>query len=298
MALFAKRVLAVFLICCVASTNYLKTNPTLSEAKGDPTKGIHVQYGSLSCQEYYYYLPENLSGVKNIVFMIHGGAWSTGGCSQFSEQAVAAAKSGYISVSMDHRKIQNGANAFDMVKDIADAVSSLKKQLNSKNIRFDKMAVAGWSSGAHLALLYAYEYYFNRSPIPIAFMCVCAAPTDFLDDAYSGRTFMGQMANSLMTSLSGEVILPGTEASHMNAIKKISPVNLVKKGVPPTIVVNGDDDDVVPPSNSEKLYNELRKNGVDTVRIVYKGAGHFLGSQFPEEKVRTQVFMQFADKYF
>lgn len=298
MALFAKRVLAVFLICCVASTNYLKTNPTLSEAKGDPTKGIHVQYGSLSCQEYYYYLPENLSGVKNIVFMIHGGAWSTGGCSQFSKQAVAAAKSGYICVSMDHRKIQNGANAFDMVKDIADAVSSLKKQLNSKNIRFDKMAVAGWSSGAHLALLYAYEYYFNRSPIPIAFMCVCAAPTDFLDDVYSGRTFMGQMANSLMTSLSGEVILPGTEASHMNAIKKISPVYLVKKGVPPTIIVNGDDDDVVPPSNSEKLYNELKKNGVDAVRIVYKGAGHFLGSQFPEEKVRTQVFTQFADKYF
>ena len=331
MALYAKRLLIMFMLFFYASTNYLQTNgipqggtqpttpavtvpsttrpqatnpPTTrpntpsSTQKGDPTKGIHVSFGSLSCQEYYYYLPKDLSGVKNIVFMVHGGAWASGDCSQFKNNAIAAAQKGFISVNMDYRKIQNGANAFDMLDDVAKAISSFKKQLDNRGIRYNKMALCGWSAGAHLSLMYAYEYYYNRCPIPIAFLCVCAPPTDFLADAKSGRTLMGQMANSLMTSLSGEVILPGTESSHMKAIKSISPIYMVKPGVPPTIIVNGDDDDVVPVSNSADLYEELQKAGVDSVRVVYKGAGHFLGSQFPEEKVRERVFMQFANKYF
>lgn len=289
----------IFFVMCVASTNYMQTEyqkPT--EPQGDPTKGIHVSYGSLSCQEYYYYLPKDLSGVKNIIFMVHGGAWSTGGCSQFKENAIAAAKSGFIAVSMDYRKIQNGANAYDMVNDVASAINSLKATLQKQNIKIGKMAMAGWSSGAHLTLLYSYEYYLNRCPIPLAFICVCAPPTDFLYDARGSTTFMGVTANTLLTSLTGELILPGTENSHMKAIKAISPVYLVKKGVPPTIIVNGDDDDVVPPQNSASLYNELQKHGVDSVRVIYKGAGHFLGSNFPEEQQRAAVFMSFANKYF
>ena len=295
MALYFNRLISIFLICCVASTQYIANNPT---KKGNPTEPIHVQYGSLSCQDYDYFLPENLSGEKDIIFMVHGGSWSTGTRTQFREDAIAAAKKGYISASMDYRKIQNGANAYDMVNDVYSAVLSLKKQLDSKNIRYGKMAMAGWSSGAHLTLLYSYHYYFNRSPIPIAFICVNAPPTDFLYDARMPKTLMGQMAYSLMTSLSGQAILPGTESSHMDAIKSISPVYMVKKGVPPTIIVNGDDDDVVPPQNSQKLYELLRAKNVDCTRIVYKGAGHFLGSQFPEEKERAKVFMQYAEKYF
>lgn len=321
MAIYFRRLLIAFIILSSAATSYIQTNgvpqqgttPTTqqytqppatrpqqsSSMKGDPTKGIHVQYGSLSCQELYYYLPYNYSGINKIVFMVHGGAWASGDCAQFKDNAIAAAKSGYIAVSMDYRKIQNGANAFDMVKDVANAITAFKKQLDSKGIRYGKMALAGWSAGAHLSLMYAYEYYYNACPIPIAFIIVCAPPTDFLADARSGRTLMGQMAYSLMTSLSGEVILPGTEASHMNAIKKISPIYMVKKGVPPTIVVNGEDDDVVPPSNSADLYEELQKKGIDSARVIYhNGAGHFLGSQYAEDKTRTQVFNQFAKKYF
>ena len=299
MALFLKRLLCIFMVCGTAAINYTEANLNQNaEIHGDPQTPIHIQYGSLSCQDYDYFLPYDLSGVKDIIFMVHGGSWSTGTRTQFRQDAIAAAKMGYISASMDYRKIQNGANAYDMVNDVYSAVSSLKKQLNAKGIRFDKMAMAGWSSGAHLTLLYSYEYYFNKSPIPIAFICVCAPPTDFLYDARTGRSLMGQMANTLMTSLSGRAILPGTENSHMDAIKSISPVYMVKKGVPPTIIVNGDDDDVVPPQNSEKLYNLLKGANVDTVRIIYKGAGHFLGSQFPEEKERARVFMQYADRYF
>lgn len=270
-----------------------------SSQQNSSSSGIHVKYGRLSCQELYYYLPSNMNGVKNIIFMVHGGAWTSGDCSQFEKHAKAAAKLGYIAVSMDYRKFQNGANAYDMVSDVANAISAFKKQLDSKNIKYNKMALCGWSAGAHLSLLYAYEYYYQKCPIPIAFMCVCAPPTDFLSDAHTVRTIMGQGAYTMMSSLSGEIILPGTENSHMKAIKAISPIYMVKPGVPPTIVVNGEDDDVVPPQNSADLYVALQRNGVDSKRVIYKnGAGHFLGSQYAEEKVRTQVFMEFAAKYF
>lgn len=296
MALFLKKVLSIFLAFCATIAGYINATPEIPA--GNPEEAFHVQFGSLSCQCYDYYLPENLSGVKNIVFMVHGGSWSTGTEKQFTSNAVAAAKSGFIAATMDYRKIQNGANAYDMVNDVQSAVSSLKKQLDSKKIKYGKMAMAGWSSGAHLTLLYSYEYYFKNSPIPIAFICVCAPPTDFLYDAHLSKTLMGEMAFSLMTSLSGEVILPGTENSHMNAIKSISPIYMVKKGVPPTIIVNGDDDDVVPPQNSEELYKRLKNAGVDCVHIVYKGAGHFLGSRFSGEAERAKAFYNFANKYF
>lgn len=265
---------------------------------GNPAEANHVQYGSIYSQCYDYFLPENLSGKKDIVFIVHGGSWMTGTDLQFRDDAIEAAKLGYIAVSMDYRKLQEGATAFDMVEDMVAAVTSLKKELTSLRIKIGKMAIAGWSAGAHLALLYSYEYCFKKSPIPIAFLCVNSSPTNFLSDAYLSKTLMGTMAFTLMSGLSGEVILPGTENNHMTAINAISPVYMVKKGVPPTIIVYGDDDDVVSPQNSEELYKLLKSAKVDCAKVVYKGAGHFLGNRYAGELERTRLFLEFAGKYF
>lgn len=261
-------------------------------------KPIRVQYGRSSKEFYEYYLPKKLTGVKNIVFMIHGGAWMTGNGSDFDDDCVAAAEAGYIAVNMDYRKIQDLATAKTMVKGIGDAVTSLKAELTKKNIKIGKMAMAGWSSGAHIMLLYAYQSY-KTSPIKIAFLVANSPPTDFLYDAKTANTFMGEFAYTLMTTLTGEIILPGMENYHMDAIKAISPIYMVEPGVPPTILVHGDDDDVVPLQNSAELYKRLRAAGVDTVRILYEGAGHFLGKRFTEgNSQRTAAFNSFAKKYF
>lgn len=285
----------VFAVLTALGSSFIKIDTGIPT--GNPEKRNHVQYGSIFSQCYDYYLPKNLSGKKDIIFIVHGGSWTTGTDLQFKDEAIEAAKLGYIAVSMDYRKLQEGATAFDMVDDMGAAVASLKSELTSLGIKIDKMAVAGWSSGAHLALLYSYEYYLKKSPIPVAFVCVCAPPTDFISAARFPITLMGAAAFPLMSGLCGEIIIPGTENLYMDKINAISPVSLVKKGVPPTIIVYGSDDDVVPTQNGERLYELLKEKKVDCAKVVYKGAGHFLGERYPENTERARVFFEFADKY-
>ncbi len=71
----------------------------------------------------------------------------------------------------------------------------------------------------------------------------------------------------------------------------------VSKDDPPFLIMHGDEDRLVPPRQSEILFQALKKAGVDATLYVVKGAGHGQGGfQRPEIPRMVEEFFDRALK--
>lgn len=263
-----------------------------------PDSAIELEYGKNPCENLVLFLPEDKSEPVDILLCIHGGAWMGGDEKEFAENCRAASEEcGYAAASMDYGKFTNGANAFTMIDEIELAILKIKAEMESRGYTADKLILAGHSAGAHLALMYSYTRH-DTSPVEIAFVVSNCAPAEFLKDSRAKTTTMGKYAFLVLTALSSQAVTPFNENEQADVIKSVSPVHLVDSSVPPTIVVQGNADKMVPYQNAIDLYAALQANGVPCKMITYEGAGHFLGSEFEKEnEQRSAAFAEFAERY-
>jgi dipeptidyl aminopeptidase/acylaminoacyl peptidase len=70
----------------------------------------------------------------------------------------------------------------------------------------------------------------------------------------------------------------------------VSPIGFVSKDDPPTLLVHGDADRLVPISNSNRMEAALREAGVETKLIVIEGGEHGFRSN-PEHRPRADKAM-------
>jgi dipeptidyl aminopeptidase/acylaminoacyl peptidase len=69
--------------------------------------------------------------------------------------------------------------------------------------------------------------------------------------------------------------LPITDEQRLRDItQQISPIFHVTPDDPPTLIVHGDGDTLVPLQQSEVIVDRLKKTGVEVKLVVKKGAGH------------------------
>ena len=69
--------------------------------------------------------------------------------------------------------------------------------------------------------------------------------------------------------------MPITDPKRLEEIaRQISPVSHVSPDDPPTLIIHGDQDRLVPLQQSELIVEKLKKAGVETNLVVKKGAGH------------------------
>lgn len=299
----AKRALAALLALVSFFVN-LMTTPSRNDT---PEDALSVVYADTVYGDLKLFLPEDVDPQKptDVILMIHGGAWVSGGAHIFYGDCRAAAGAGYIAASMNYDKIFNGADAADMVREVGLAIAALKTELENRGLTVGKLIMAGHSAGAHIMLLYAYTQYAS-CPMDIAFLVSNCAPADFVSDAKAQNSAVGFAAYALLSALTDEFVAPWTLERNADAVRAVGPIYQITPDVPPTIVVQGTKDTLINYQNSVDLYNALQENGVDSVHITYEGAGHFLTSkggesvkkQFAEyDAQRSAAFYAFAEKY-
>ena len=188
-------------------------------------------------------------------------------------------------------------NALDMVDEIDASVAKAKEIIEKKGFKTGKMIIAGHSAGAHLSALYGFTRY-KTSPIPIAFIVGNATPSNFFDENGKGNTILEKNKYLLTSFLAGNLVLPFTKKAVKADIDAISPIANVSPDVPPTILVHGKKDSLVPYSNSVELYEKLTECGVDCRLITYENSDHMLVEDAKEMRpVRAKTFFEFADRY-
>ena len=74
-----------------------------------------------------------------------------------------------------------------------------------------------------------------------------------------------------------------------------SPVMHVSSDDPPTLIIHGDRDPLVPVSQSVALFESLKNFGVEATLLIVKGAGHSWASNGdatldpPDEEIRSEI---------
>ncbi len=180
----------------------------------------------------------------------------------------------------------------EIVKDLNRAVRFIRYHANDYHIDADRIGVTGASAGGHLSLMQGTAGDVGdkqaRDPIDQTSSRVQAVgcffpPTDFLNYGKPGENALGRGVLSGFKppfdfneqDSTSKVYRPITDEARILEIgRKISPAYHVSADDPPTLIIHGDADKLVPIQQAELILEKLKAAGVDTKLVVKKGAQH------------------------
>ncbi len=207
------------------------------------------------------YKPKNLIKAAPILVFIHGGGWRSGERADYLVYLVAFAKKGYIPTTVSYRLLKDAPYPA-CVEDIADAV--LWFYLNGGTYGYDpdRIALIGGSAGGHLALLAAYQWKNSGTNSDTTIVHSVHHRIKAVVDIYGPVDLTTEYARnqSLVTSFLAHSYLEKREL-----YKEASPIQYLDKDDPPTMILHGTSDDLVPISQSDLLKARLDSLGVPNV---------------------------------
>jgi len=277
-----------------------------------PIPSVTPQYRDLAyasrseAEKLDLYLPEG-SGPFPLVVSVHGGAFMMGdkGDAFAVEGFDQLLEAGYALASLNYR-LSGEAIAPAQIQDIKAAVRWLRAHAREYHLKSEKIAAWGVSAGGNLVALLG-----TSCAVPalegvdlgnaILSSCVQAVvdwfgPTDFAQmDSQFSDTECPQTHND---PDSPESRLVGAPIQlRPDLVKAANPITYVTPFAPPFLIMHGTEDCVVPPQQSQLLYDALLSAiGGDKVTMVFlHGAGHD-GPQFIEASNMKRV-INFLDRY-
>ncbi len=236
---------------------------------------------------------------NGFLLFIHGGSWVTGSKEDKAADCIEAASRGYVAATMSFT-LRSGETAdtysVDAVLDeIGLAIAKVRAVAAEKGVNITKVAPSGYSSGAHLAMMYSYAR-ADESPVQIAFTANKVGPSDFSEEAW------GSSGPALARSLAGKEIVERftAEGRADEIVAYVSPVSYVKKDSVPSLFAYGALDVVVPAGNRESILNAFKNAGAAYDYVFYPISGHGLklNKITPAAKKYTEKLFAYCETYF
>lgn len=261
------------------------------------------KYGSFKRQKFDLYLPNDMKGSTNggLVLYIHGGAWVAGDKDGYEDEMKRNAKEGgYAYAAMNYHYIDDKTDAFVILNDVFLALDDIKKLAKENDIELTKVLLTGESAGAHIALLYAYSYFYVEpfySPIVPTCVVSYSGPTDITNQDYYTMEALAGQAYELFSKLSGFKYNEETYEDAFEYLLKVSPVYYALKNAVPTVICHGAKDTVVPVSDAYRLDSVLTTNNIPHDLIIFPNSNHGLESDPDKWDEATNLFKQYMEKY-
>jgi acetyl esterase/lipase len=190
------------------------------------------------------------------VLLIHGGSWQRGSRSEMVKFARRFAGAGYAVFNVDYRLAPEHRYPAQL-DDVRAAFAWLHAHARSLAVDPDRIAVMGYSAGAHLALLLGLAE-VEGAPRPRA-VVAGAAPSDLT--AYPNSPVLA-------------ALIGGSGAALPDRYADASPVSHVSPGDPPVLLYHGALDGLVDVEQSRRLLEKLHSVGVPAQLLEEPWAGH------------------------
>lgn len=223
--------------------------------------------------------PKNTNGCA-VLFMVSGGWFS-------SHEAInpksygAFLKRGYTVFAVVHGS-QPKYNITEITPDIHRAVRWVRHNASTYGIDPNKFGITGGSAGGHLSLTMGTQGAPGKSdakdPVDRESSAVQAVacffpPTDFLNYGSDGVDAVG--VGILKDFKPGFGSRSDTAEGRQTLGKEISPIYYITASMPPTLIMHGDKDTLVPIQQAEIFVKRANELGVKAARLVVKaGGGH------------------------
>ena len=228
-----------------------------------------VKYGNDKRNTMNILVPKGSTNETPFILFMHGGAWVSGDKNDVAIVQLALGGAGIASASINYRYASDSVHYEGLMSDVNSAVNYIVDHGKDWNVNTNKMAIGGISAGAHMALLYGYQYDKGNHISSIISM---AGPTDMSNvDFLNGATLLKLIdgANK-MTGAKYEFGKPVP-----NQFKDASPIQYVKNV--PTLIIHGTGDMVVPYAQAELLSDKLKQKSYTHDLMTIPNANHDLG---------------------
>jgi acetyl esterase/lipase len=262
---------------------------TLLSRAGEPARPARFEVEALKDVTYYdgagadkarhkldLYLPKDQKDFP-VLFFVHGGAWQRGDKDQYlglyGKLGKSFASQGVGTVVINYR-LSPTVQHPEHVKDVARAFAWTYKNIARYGGRPDQIFVFGHSAGGHLVALLA------------------------TDDAYLKALGLGADAIKGVIGMSGVYsipanIFPRVFGTDPGARKQASPIEHVRPGLPPFLLLYADND--LPGCDKEPcdaFCKALKEKGNKVQEVEVKDSNHYLiimSTPLPEEPAAKEI---------
>jgi acetyl esterase/lipase len=260
------------------------------------------------------FTPKNKPNGAAVVAIVSGGWYSDPSSIDsvfFADIINVPVQRGYTVFAVCHGS-QPRFTIPDAIADMNRAVRYIRYHARTYHIDPRRIGVTGGSAGGHLSLMLGVagdrgdrrsSDAVERTSSRVQAVACFFPPTDFLNYGHDGeRAFAedGVLAN-FRTAIDVRDLDKRTKRLEHLADKdkfealcrRVSPISHVSRDDPPTLIIHGDADKLVPIQQAEIMVARLKKAGVPAMLEVKKGAGH--GWAGLDKDMRTIV--NWFDKY-
>jgi acetyl esterase/lipase len=179
----------------------------------------------------------------------------------------------------------------EILGDMHRAVRFIRHHAKNYGIDPDRIGITGGSAGGHLSLMQGCagdagdpkaKDPVDRVSSRVQAVACFYPPTDFLNWGEQGKPMLG---NRIKVPVKGAFdfrerdpkngsLVPVEVERVLEIGREISPIYHVRAGVPPTLIVHGDADDLVPVQQARVMEARLKEAGVTAKLIVKPGGKH------------------------
>ena len=244
----------------------------------------NVSYGKDSLQKMDIYLPAKRTDSTKVIVLIHGGGWAGGDKSEFIAAIPVLQQKlpQYAIFNINYRLANQMTNHFPTQEnDVQAALQFITGKAAEYSISKD-LVLLGASAGAHLALLQAYKY---TTPVVLGAVISFFGPTDMAD-------MYNRQSNSYY-KMALQLLIGGTPDAKPNVFTQSSPIHFVSRQSPPTLLLHGGADGLVPVSHSKRLKEKLENENVPAELVIYPTEGHgWYGANLTNSYERIEKFLK------
>ncbi len=274
----------VIAMCMAGCVHGVRTQENLCYAKA----GTRSQHLTL-------FLPEGglERGPRPCVLLVHGGAWTGGTRYQLRWYGNRLAEEGYVAAAISYRKLPRyGFPA--CVEDAKAAVRWLRLNADACGIDPDRIAALGNSAGGHIVAMLAATgakpaFEGTENPGPSSRISAAVSLYGALDlteyKRPTGWISIGGIAKRMMRRFVAKDY-KGGEDPYVVA----SPLTYFDQDTAPMLLIQGENDNLVPYVVAQRAYEKLEEAGVKSRLISVPERGHAFDFFYPRK--RNEIFQE------
>lgn len=238
--------------------------------------------------------PEKPNGF-GIIYMVSGG-WVSSHAGVSPRLYAPFLERGYTVFAVCHG-CQPKFTIPEITQDIHRAIRFVRFNAAKWNVNPDKLGISGGSAGGHLSLTMGVHGApgasdakdpIDRQSSAIQAIACLYPPTDFLNYGKPGEDAVG--VGTLQNYKGAFGPESETPEGRQRLGREVSPIYHVSGKLPPTFIIHGDQDTLVPLQQSETFLAKAREAGAITKLTVKPGASHGWPDRVPDYQQMTDWF--------
>ncbi len=286
-----KFIFSIFLLSIMATGSLLLFAAITDAPVLHGDTDFNISYKAGKTLDIYHPINKVHSRAPVLVYF-HGGAWIVGSkimvnSARYNDAFKTLREKGYAIVSPKYTLSRKGSSPFPAcLDDAGDVLKWIANHAEQYHFDLDRVGLMGESAGAHIALMTAYQEPPHSPEILIPYVIDIYGPTDLFklyDEMSPMVNKIYNAAGKLPEPIQNRVDLPkiffgfdpATDTLKAQQIAaRFSPLHQLHDCIPNTLMIHGDQDRIVPISQSVYLKERLDELGIPNELHVPDGVGH------------------------